>query len=158
MQQLRASQCTVILQIACWIQVEELFCSFNAITGGCKVTSCTSPCQMLSVKCDLNVFLLLSPPLNTHTHPFHTHTCALSDLLPCNHVKVPGIGGPTGGHPACPQMVGRSEQAVGMVPLAVQTHTDTLAYIHASTRAVLSTVVCVLTARQARLPLCFPTG
>lgn len=76
---------------------------------------------------------------------------ALSDLLPRNHVKVPGIGGPTGGHPACPQMVGRSEQAARMVPLAVHTHTFT----HAQNCRLL---LCVLTARQARLPLCSPTG
>lgn len=50
---------------------------------------------------------------------------ALSDLLPRNHVKVPGIGGPTGGRPACPQMAGRSEQAVGMVPLTARTHSHT---------------------------------
>lgn len=50
---------------------------------------------------------------------------ALSDLLPCNRVKVPGMAGPTGGHPASPQMVGRSDQAAGMEPLTVCTHSHT---------------------------------
>lgn len=76
--------------------------------------------------------LLLQPP------------AALSDLLPCNRVKVPGIGGPAGGCLASPQMVGRSEQAVRMVPLAACTDS------HSPCCRLL---LCVLTARKAPLPL-----
>lgn len=69
---------------------------------------------------------------------------ALSDLLPCNRVKVPGTGGPAGGCPASPQMAGRSEQAVRTVPLAACTDS------HSPCRRLL---LCVLTARKAQLPL-----
>lgn len=94
-------------------------------------------------------------PFNMNTN-LHTSSCfseaswqdepltALLDLLPCNHVKVPGIGGPTGGYPASPQMARRSEQAVRMVPLAA--YTDS----HTQRRRLL---LSVLTARKAQLPL-----
>lgn len=93
---------------------------------------------------------LLSLKLSFHTdHVFLRAACwsrlaPPSDLLPRNPVKVPRIGGPTGGCPASLQMVGRSEQAVRMVPLAVCTDS------HSPCCRLL---LCVLTARKAQLPL-----
>lgn len=69
---------------------------------------------------------------------------ALSDLLPCNRVKVPGIGGPAGGCPASPQMVGRSEQVGRTVLLAACTDSHSLC---------CRLLLCVLAASKAQLPL-----